>query len=274
MLARLIRAPSAITAQLDPGRNMAHLCRMSDEIDIERFARHIVLREIGGPGQKALARAHVVLVGAGGLGAPAALYLAAAGIGRLTLIDPDTVSLDNLQRQILFRTEDVGQPKAETGAQALAALHPGTRVAAIMDTLDDTNAQDLLRGADLVLDGCDNFQTRFAVNAASRALGIPLVSGAVGRWDGQVALFNASPDAPCYRCWVPETPPDAETCARVGIVGALTGVVGSMMALEAIKHICDAGQTLDGRIWLLDALGAQSRTVRLARDPGCGVCGG
>jgi molybdopterin/thiamine biosynthesis adenylyltransferase len=246
---------------------------MSDEIDIERFARHIVLREIGGPGQQALARTHVTMIGAGGLGAPAALYLAAAGIGRITLIDPDTVSLDNLQRQVLFRTEDVGRSKVETGARALSALNPGTTVETVSEALDDSNAERLLDGADLILDGCDNFQTRFAVNAASRALGIPLISGAVGRWDGQVSLFNASPDTPCYRCWVPEVPPDAETCARVGIVGALVGVVGSMMALEAIKHVCEAGETLDGRIWLFDGLTMNSRTARLARDPACPVCG-
>jgi len=253
---------------------MAHLSCMTDEIDIERFARHIVLREIGGPGQQALARAHVAMIGAGGLGAPAALYLAAAGIGRITLIDPDVVSLDNLQRQILFRTEDVGRAKVETGAQVLNALNPGIEVVAIREALDAGNAESLLAGADLILDGCDNFETRFAVNAASRRLGIPLISGAVGRWDGQVSLFNASPDAPCYRCWVPEVPPDAETCARVGIVGALVGVVGSMMALEAIKHVCTAGETLDGRIWLFDGLSMESRAVKLPRDPDCPVCGG
>ena len=247
---------------------------MNQDIDIERFARHIVLREIGGPGQQALARAHVAIVGAGGLGAPAALYLAAAGIGRITLIDPDTVSLDNLQRQILFRTGDVGAPKAETGAAALQALNPGTRVTAIRATLGTSNADELIADCDLVLDGCDNFPTRFAVNAASRTLGIPLVSGAVGRWDGQVGLFNARAGAPCYRCWVPETPPDAETCARVGVVGALTGIVGSVMALEAIKHVCEAGDTLDGRIWLFDGLELNSRTVRLQRDPRCTTCGG
>jgi len=247
---------------------------MTDEIDIERFARHIVLREIGGPGQQALARTHVAMIGAGGLGAPAALYLAAAGIGRITLIDPDTVSLDNLQRQVLFRTADVGCSKVETGAKALAALNPGTTIDTAAEAIDDSNAERLLTGADLILDGCDNFETRFAVNAASRKLGIPLISGAVGRWDGQVSLFNASPDAPCYRCWVPEVPPDAETCARVGIVGALVGVVGSMMALEAIKHVCEAGETLDGRIWLFDGLAMDSRTVTLPRDPACPVCGG
>lgn len=247
---------------------------MSTKIDIERFARHIVLREIGGPGQQALGRARVVIIGAGGLGAPAALYLAAAGVGHITLIDPDTVSLDNLQRQILFRTEDVGASKVETGAAVLQALNPGTRVTPVQTALTQDNASQLLAGADLVLDGCDNFGTRFAVNAASRALGIPLISGAIGRWDGQVSLFNASPEAPCYRCWVPEIPPDAETCARVGVVGALTGVIGSIMALEAIKHVCGAGETLDGRIFLFDGLEMNSRTVRLRRDPDCPGCGG
>ncbi|WP_417467942.1 HesA/MoeB/ThiF family protein [Maricaulis sp.] len=246
---------------------------MSTKIDIERFARHIVLREIGGPGQQALGRARVVIVGAGGLGAPASLYLTAAGVGQITLIDPDTVSLDNLQRQILFRTDDVGESKAGTGAAALRALNPGTQVIAIQTALDADNARELLAGADLILDGCDNFETRFAVNAASRALGIPLVSGAIGRWDGQVSLFNSDADAPCYRCWVPEIPPDAETCARVGVVGALTGVVGSIMALEAIKHICSAGETLDGRILLFDGLSMESRTARLKRDPDCPGCG-
>ncbi|WP_339744480.1 molybdopterin-synthase adenylyltransferase MoeB [uncultured Maricaulis sp.] len=246
---------------------------MSTEIDIERFARHIVLREVGGPGQQALGRARVTIIGAGGLGAPASLYLAAAGVGQITLIDPDTVSLDNLQRQILFRTDDVGQSKVETGAAALQALNPGTQVKPVQTMLDAGNASELLAGADLVLDGCDNFETRFAVNAASRALGMPLISGALGRWDGQVSLFNASPDAPCYRCWVPQIPPDAETCARMGVVGALTGVIGSIMALEAIKHICSAGETLDGRILLFDGLTMDSRTVKLRRDPDCPGCG-
>ncbi len=245
---------------------------MSTPIDIERFARHIVLREIGGPGQQALGRARVTIIGAGGLGAPAALYLAAAGIGHITLIDPDTISLDNLQRQILFRTDDVGASKVTTGAAALQALNPGTQALPVQAGIDAQNAAELLAGADLVLDGCDNFETRYAVNSASRALAVPLISGAVGRWDGQVSLFNASPDAPCYRCWVPEIPPDAETCARVGVVGALTGVIGSMMALEAIKHLCGAGETLDGRILLFDGLAMESRSVRLKRDPACPGC--
>ena len=246
---------------------------MTDPIDIDRFARHIVLKEIGGPGQQALAKAHIAIVGAGGLGAPAALYLAAAGVGAITLIDPDVVSVDNLQRQILFATRDIGKSKAKAGAKALRALNPAVRLYPEIRALAADNAEDLIADADLVLDGCDNFQTRFAVNQACLKTGKPLVSGAVGRWDGQVSVFNTGEDSPCYRCWVPEIPPDAETCAQVGIVGALTGVVGSMMALEAIKHICGAGKTLDGRVFLLDSLGADARTVTLRKDPKCPACG-
>lgn len=243
------------------------------EIDIERFARHIVLKEIGGPGQQALARARVFITGAGGLGAPAALYLAAAGVGYLTIADPDTVSLDNLQRQILYRTDEVGQPKVERVKAALTALNPGTGIDARQVALTPENASELIAGHDLVLDGTDDFATRFAVNDACLAEGIPLVSGAVGRWDGQVGVFAAHPEAPCYRCLVPDIPPDAETCARVGIVGALTGVIGSLMALEAIKHITGAGETLDGRLLIFNGLGAESRTLKLARDPACPACG-
>lgn len=243
------------------------------EIDIERFARHIVLKEIGGPGQQALAQARVFITGAGGLGAPAALYLAAAGAGHLTIADPDTVSLDNLQRQILYRTDEVGQPKVERAKATLTALNPGTTIDARQAALTSENARDLIAGHDLVLDGTDDFATRFTVNDACLAEGIPLVSGAVGRWDGQVGIFAARPEAPCYRCLVPHIPPDAETCARVGIVGALTGVIGALMALEAIKHITGAGETLDGRLLIFDGLTAEARTLRLARDPACPACG-
>ncbi len=242
-------------------------------IDIERYARHLVLREVGGPGQQALGQAHIAIVGAGGLGSPAALYLAAAGVGKLSLIDPDTVSLSNLQRQVLFQSDDIGKPKAERASDRLKALNPALQIETHAVSIDDNNASALLRGCDLVLDGCDNFPTRFAVDAASRSLGIPLVSGAVGRWDGQVSIFNRSPASPCYRCWVPQTPPDAETCAAVGIVGALTGVIGSMMALEAIKLVCEAGDSLDGRILLFDGLSMTSRSARLPKDPECGGCG-
>jgi molybdopterin-synthase adenylyltransferase len=237
----------------------------------ERYARHILLKEIGGPGQQKLHRATIAIVGMGGLGAPAALYLAAAGVGALRLIDDDVVSLSNLQRQILYRSDEVGASKVVRAEAALGALNPHLLIEARPQRITQTNAHDLLIGADLVLDGTDDFATRFAVNAACRATKIPLVSGAVGRWAGQVAVF--APDGPCYRCFVPEAPPQAETCAQVGIVGALTGVIGSIMALEAIKLVTEAGDPLKGRLLLFDGLKGDARTVTLRRDPACPVCG-
>lgn len=247
----------------------------------ERYARHILLKEIGGPGQQRLKAARVAIVGAGGLGAPAALYLAAAGVGHLRLIDDDVVSLSNLQRQIVFESDDAGAAKVERAAATLQKLNPHVETEARRERLTEANAQELLAGVDLVLDGTDDFATRFAVNAACHALGVTLISGAVGRWDGQVATFKSGPTKhlpehqrlPCYRCFVPETPPNAETCAQVGVVGALTGVIGSIMALEAIKEIAEAGEGLAGRILLFDGLEANARRVALPRDPACVVCG-
>ncbi|MEQ1708646.1 MAG: molybdopterin-synthase adenylyltransferase MoeB [Terricaulis sp.] len=247
----------------------------------ERYARHILLKEIGGPGQQRLKAAAIAIVGMGGLGAPAALYLAAAGVGRLRLIDDDIVALSNLQRQILYRGNEVGAAKVEAAATALAALNPHIEFEARAERLTDENARDVLAGADIVLDGTDDFVTRFAVNAACHDLSITLISGAVGRWDGQVATFKSGltkhlpPEQrlPCYRCLVPHIPPGAETCAQVGIVGALTGVIGSMMALEAIKEIVGTGESLAGRLMIYDALATTSRTARLPRDPACPVCG-
>lgn len=237
----------------------------------ERYARHILLKEIGGPGQQRLKAATVAIVGVGGLGSPAALYLAAAGVGRLRLIDDDDVSLSNLQRQIAFTSDDVGVPKVASASEAIAALNQNVNVDPRRARVTDSNAEELLPGADLVLDGTDDFVTRFTINAACRALGVALISGAVGRWSGQVSTFKRG--GPCYRCLVPDTPPDAETCAQVGIVGALTGVIGSIMALEAIKEIVGAGETLAGRLLLYDGLAATSRTIALPRDPACPVCG-
>lgn len=248
----------------------------------ERYARHILLKEIGGPGQQKLKAATVAIVGVGGLGAPAALYLAAAGVGRLRLIDDDKVALSNLQRQVLYDIEDVGQAKVARAAARLSALNSNVQIETLAVRLcGPGNASALLAGADLVLDGTDSFAARFAVNAACHELGVTLISGAVGRWEGQVATFKSgltkqlAPEQrlPCYRCLVPEAPPNAETCAEVGIVGALTGVIGSLMALEAIKEIAGAGEGLAGRLLLYDGLTAQSRTVALPCDPGCEVCG-
>ncbi len=239
-----------------------------DEID--RYARHLVLREVGGPGQQKLKAARVVIVGAGGLGSPAALYLAAAGVGNLILVDPDNVDRSNLQRQVLYAESDIGRPKAEAGADRLADLNPNIIVAAFARPFEPSIADELCAGADLVLDGTDDFAVRYEVNAACVRHGKPLVSGAIGRWTGQVGVFGRQP---CYRCLVPEIPPDAETCVAVGVVGALAGVIGSMMALEAIKLIVGAGEPLIGRLLIYDALSAETRTVRVGADPECPVCG-
>jgi len=240
------------------------------EGEVERYARHLVLREVGGPGQQKLKAARVLLVGMGGLGAPAALYLAAAGVGALGLADPDTVSLSNLQRQVLYQTADVGRPKVEVAAERLAAINPHVAVETHPVWLDVANAGELVSRYDLILDGTDDFATRFAVSDACVAHGKPLVSGALGRWTGQVGVFHGQP---CYRCLVPDVPPDAETCALVGVVGALAGVIGSMMALEAVKLITGAGQVLSGRLLIYDALAAETRTVRIGADPACPTCG-
>jgi molybdopterin/thiamine biosynthesis adenylyltransferase len=237
--------------------------------EIERYARHLMLAEVGGPGQQRLRAARVGLVGLGGVGAPAALYLAAAGVGRLRLIDDDTVALSNLQRQIAFATADVGRSKVEVGARVLAALNPHVDIEPAAERLTPDNAARLIAGCDLVIDGTDDFTTRFAVNAACVAARVPLVSGALGRWSGQVGVFLGQP---CYRCLVPDAPPDAETCARVGVIGALAGVVGSMAALEAIKLITGAGAPLAGRLLIYDGLAGSSRVARIAADPDCPVC--
>ena len=241
------------------------------EDEVERYARHLVLSEIGGPGQQALKRARVLIVGAGGVGAPAALYLAAAGVGTLGLIDDDVVGLSNLQRQIAFSTPELGRPKVEAAAERRGGLNPHVTIQTFAERLTPDNAADRIGGFDIVLDGTDDFETRLIVNAACVAAGKPLVSGALGRWSGQVGVFAGRP---CYQCLVPEVPPDAETCARVGVVGALAGVVGSMAALETIKLISGAGEALAGRLMLYDGLAATARTVRVTADPQCPVCGG
>lgn len=241
-----------------------------NDAEIERYARHLVLREVGGPGQQKLKAASVLIVGAGGLGSPAALYLAAAGVGTLILVDPDEVDRSNLQRQILYAEEDVGRPKAEAASDRLAALNPHIFVAGYNGAFEPANADELVEGVDLVLDGTDDFAVRFAVNDACVRHGKPLISGAIGRWTGQVGIFGGRP---CYRCLVPEIPPDAETCVAVGVVGALAGVIGSMMALEAVKMLVGAGEPLTGRLLIYDALAAETRTVKVGADPECPACG-
>ena len=238
--------------------------------EVERYARHLVLREIGGAGQQALKRARVLIVGVGGLGAPAALYLAAAGVGRIGLADPDVVDLSNLQRQVLYGVRDIGRLKVDAAADRLTALNPMIAISPHAVSVTANTADEIMRPFDLVIDGTDDFATRFAVNAACLAEGKPLVSGAIGRWTGQVGVFAGKP---CYRCLVPEIPPDAETCAVVGVVGALAGVIGAMMAVEAVKLIAGAGEALTGRLLIYDALAAETRTVRVGADPACPDCG-
>lgn len=238
--------------------------------EVERYARHLVLREIGGPGQQKLKAASVLLVGVGGIGAPAALYLAAAGVGRLGLVDDDAVGLSNLQRQIIFGESDLYRSKVEEAKRRLADLNPEVAVEAIPRRLDAANAAELLRGWDLVIDGTDSFETRLAVSDACVAAGVPLVAAAIGRWEGMVAVLKGRP---CYRCLVTEIPPDAETCERVGVVGALAGVIGSAAALAAIKLITGAGDDQTGEILFFDALAWRARKATLAGDPTCPACG-
>lgn len=238
---------------------------------IERYARHLVLKDIGGSGQNALLAAKVAIVGAGGLGGPAALYLAAAGVGRISLFDDDTISLSNLQRQIQFGTDEIGHSKVKTLGKRLHAINPEIKCGQWPTRLTSENAETLLGDHDLILDGTDSFATRFAINDAALALDTPLISGAVGRFEAQVGVF-ARP-GPCYRCFVPELPPQEKTCAEVGVVGALTGIAGSVMSMEAIKWITGAGTPLMGRLWMYDGLSAESRTVNLTRDPACLACG-
>ena len=241
---------------------------------LDRYARHIILKEIGGAGQQRLLDAHAVLIGAGGIGAPAIQYLAAAGVGRLTVIDDDQVALSNLQRQVLFSAADVGRLKVEAAVDAVARLNPDVRLVAVPTRLNAANAADLLRGADVVLDGSDNFATRLAVADTARGLRIPLVSAAVGQFDGQLALFRGwEVDKPCYRCLVGDDPdrPDV-SCADQGVLGALTGALGSLAAIEAIRAIVPFGTDPAGTLLLVDALDFRFRSIALPKDPGC-ACG-
>jgi molybdopterin-synthase adenylyltransferase len=251
------------------------------DAEVERYARHLVLREIGGAGQQRLKASKVLIIGMGGLGSAAAPLLAAAGVGVLGLADMDTVALSNLQRQTLYGLPDLGVGKVEAAAERLQRLNPEVVYARHEATISAENAMETAATYDLVLDGTDDFATRFAINEACYRAGKPLLSGAIERWTGQVGLFAAgltrgAPLAerqPCYRCLTPAAPPDAETCARVGVVGALAGVIGSMMALEAVKWIARAGEPLAGRLLIYDALAAETRTVRLGPDPACPTCG-
>ena len=242
---------------------------------LDRYARHIVLKEVGGAGQAKLLGANVAVVGAGGLGSPCLLYLAAAGVGRLTIIDDDAVALSNLQRQVLFGTADVGAAKTAAAGAALARLDPGVAVTLRTVRLDAANATALLAGHDVIADGSDNFATRLTVADAAFALRIPLVSAAVGPFDGQLATFRGwEADRPCYRCFVGGDPGRADaSCADQGILGAVAGVLGSLQALEVIRAVTGFGGDTAGKLLLFDALSLRMRTLTLAKDPACPTCG-
>ena len=245
-----------------------------DDDELTRYARHIVLRELGGPGQAALRRARVLVVGAGGLGAPVCLYLAAAGVGRITLADDDRVGLSNLQRQVIFRGTDAGRPKAQAARDAMLALNPHVRVTALERRITDADA-GLIAEHDLVIDGTDTFAARQAINAACVAAGVPLIAGAIAQWEGQLTVWDPRRGAPCMACIFPEAPAPglAPACAEAGVVGPLPGVIGSMMALEAIKIIAGAGDALRGRMLIFDGLYGENRVMKIARRDDCAVCG-
>ena len=246
-----------------------------DDDQLLRYSRHILLDEIGVEAQQRLLGATALVVGAGGLGCPAAMYLAAAGVGRLMLADDDTVDLTNLQRQVLHRDATVGMPKVESGRRALAEINPGVEVVAIRARLEGAALDDAVRAADVVLDCCDNFATRHAVNRACVAAGRPLVSGAAIRFDGQLAVFDARRgDSPCYQCLFPEGEDVEEVrCATMGVFAPLTGIVGTMQAAEALKLAGGFGAPAVGRLLMIDARTMRIDTVRVPRDPSCPACG-
>ena len=243
--------------------------------ELDRYARHILLREIGGPGQQRLKAAKVLVVGAGGLGSPALLYLAAAGVGTIGVIDDDMVEGSNLQRQIIHTDARIGLPKVQSAEIAMRALNPFIDVRPYQRRLEGEAAVALIAEYDLVLDGTDNFDTRYLVNRLCVAAGKPLISAAITQWEGQISLYHLAQGGPCYECVFPERPLPGmvPTCAEAGVAAPLPGVIGSMMAMEALKHITGAGEPLRGRLLIHDALYAETRVIGVKRRAGCAACG-
>jgi molybdopterin/thiamine biosynthesis adenylyltransferase len=246
------------------------------DTELNRYARHIVMREVGGPGQKALKQAKVLVIGAGGLGAPALQYLAATGVGTIGVVDDDVVENANLQRQVIHRDQDIGMPKVFSAQAAMTAQNPHVTVRPYHRRLGADDARELIADYDLVLDGCDNFETRYLVNSACVDLGKPLISGALTQWEGQLSVFDPKNASPCYQCIFPQAPaPElAPSCAEAGVIGPLPGVIGSMMAIEAIKVLTGAGTPLRGELLIYDALYGESRKIMIAPRADCPVCGG
>jgi molybdopterin/thiamine biosynthesis adenylyltransferase len=242
--------------------------------ELDRYARHILLREIGGPGQKALKNARVLVIGAGGLGSPALLYLAAAGVGCIGIMDADVVDASNLQRQIIHKDKGIGLAKVQSAREAILALNPYVTVRPYQRRFDADTAA-VLQDYDLVLDGSDNFDTRYLVNKMAAQAGIPLISAAITQWEGQISLYDPAHGMPCYECIFPDRPAPGlvPTCAEAGVAAPLPGVIGAMMAMEAVKHITQAGLTLRGRLLIHDALYAETRVIEITRRSDCPVCG-
>jgi molybdopterin/thiamine biosynthesis adenylyltransferase len=246
------------------------------ESEVQRYARHLMLREIGGPGQKRLKTARVLVVGAGGLGSPALLYLAGAGVGSIGVIDDDVVEGSNLQRQIIHADQRIGMPKVFSAEIAMRALNPFIEVRPYNRRLTEDIVADLVADHDLVLDGTDGFDTRYLVNRACVSAGVPLISGALTQWEGQLGLYHPAGGGPCYACVFPVRPAPGlvPTCAEAGVAAPLPGIIGAMMAMEAVKHLTDAGETLKGRLMIHDALFAETRVISVSKRPDCAVCGG
>jgi molybdopterin-synthase adenylyltransferase len=246
-----------------------------NDLQLLRYSRHILLDDIGIEGQEKLLAARALVIGAGGLGSPAAYYLASAGIGRITLVDNDSVDLTNLQRQILHTTERVGQPKAQSGRQTLTQINPEIDIVALTERAEGERLNELVRQADVVLDCSDNFATRHAINRACVANKVPLVSGAAIRFDGQISVFDPrGGDAPCYACLFPPDQQFEEVqCATMGVFAPLVGIIGTMQAAEALKLVVQTGQSLAGRLLLLDARNMEWTSIRIARNAACTVCG-
>src|SRR5438105_3243350 len=244
------------------------------QAELLRYSRHLILPDVGVPGQEKLKAARLLLIGAGGLGSPAALYLAAAGVGTLGLVDFDNVDVTNLQRQILHGTKDVGRPKLQSARERIADVNPHVRLETYETALTSKNALDIISGYDIVVDGTDNFATRYLVNDACVLLGKPNVYGSIFRFEGQASVFGL-PDGPCYRCLFPEPPPPGlvPSCAEGGVLGVLPGIVGSIQAMETIKLILGSGDNLIGRLLLFDALGMKFRELKLRKNPNCPMCG-
>ena len=262
----------------DEGRPMVRPDMSAETIDFnERYSRHLLLQEVGVEGQRRLEGSRVLMIGAGGLGSPAAFYLAAAGVGHLRIADDDVVDRSNLQRQILHTEARIGEPKVASAQATLGALNPRTQVEAVQVRVTSDNIERLLDGVDVVLDGADNFPVRYLLNDACVKLGIPLVYGAVQRFEGQVSVFDAGRhrgELPCYRCLFPEPPPPefAPNCAEAGVLGVLPGVIGLLQATEVVKLLLGIGDSLAGRLLQFDALSMRFRETRLRHDPDCAVC--